>query len=166
MDHLTQEYLKSRLTYCPDTGLLVWISHPIRKYRGSIAGGVNSQGYIWFELDGVKYRAHNIIWLYMTGTWPPEGYIVDHKDTIKHNNKWDNLRLATRSQNECNKGLNSNNTSGIKGVCWVTSKQLWRVSIKLNGVTHFGGYYNSIQEASIAVQSLRATLHKEFARHT
>jgi HNH endonuclease len=110
--HLTVEQLKELLNYNPETGLWTWIKARGRCAKGSFAGTM-LDGYIMIYVDKVGYLAHRLAWFYMTNRWPLE---VDHKNTIKNDNRWDNLREATRSQNKFNVPALSNNTCGFKGV--------------------------------------------------
>jgi len=59
----------------------------------------------------------------MTRKWP--AYAVDHRNLDKGDNRWDNLREATRSQNMANTSLPSTNTSGFKGVIWSKRYKYW-----------------------------------------
>jgi len=86
---------------------------------------------------------------------------VDHKDLNKANNRRDNLRICTRGQNECNKGLQSNNKSGFKGVCRFRNK--WRADIKLNRKTRFLGLFDTPEEAYAARCAAAQILHGAFA---
>jgi hypothetical protein len=95
---LTQQILKERLSYDPQTGKFLWIKPTVSNIKaGATAGGVNKgHGYHVIRLYGKLYLAHRLAWFYMTGEWPIE---LDHINRIKHDNRWDNLRKATRSQN-------------------------------------------------------------------
>jgi hypothetical protein len=124
---LTVECVKELLDYNPLTGIFKWkISLSNRVAVGSEAGTVNNDGYVSISIRGMRYYAHRLAWLYMTGQWPE--YEIDHEDTNKANNIWKNLRPATPPQNSYNRPLQSNNTSGYKGVCrW---KDKWVAYIK------------------------------------
>lgn len=66
---ITQEYLKSRLDYDPDTGGFRWKYHsdvrPCRnsRYGGKLAGGINADGYIVIGVNGERHMAHRLAWL-------------------------------------------------------------------------------------------------------
>jgi len=115
---LTQERLKHLLHYNPDTVVFTWLSKPSRRINsGSIAGRIKpKKGYVEIGISGRIYLAHRLAWLYIYGTWPKEQ--VDHINGIRNDNRIKNLRLATTSQNQWNKKMQKNNTSGIKGVSW------------------------------------------------
>lgn len=86
---LTQDKVKRLFDYDRETGLLRWkIKYSIKVIVGTVAGGPDFLGYIVVGVDGRKYYAHRVIWLWMTGKMPRK---VDHKDTLKDNNKWGKL---------------------------------------------------------------------------
>lgn len=96
-----------------------------------------NDGYILGRVNGKAVRLHRYIMNC------PAGYDVDHKNHDKSNNRKYNLRITTRSQNNMNKGLQSNNTSGVTGVCWDNYYQKWIAQIKVNNKNiRLGGFYN------------------------
>jgi len=112
----------------PASKLREWLIYNARsgnlRARKSISVSIrfyNTGKYVQVGIDGELYLAHRIIWKMVTGTDPIE---VDHKRG--KSNKWSNLRNATSLQNNRNRRLNSNNKSGVKGVCWEASRQKWR----------------------------------------
>ena len=88
---------------------------------------------------------------------------VDHRDEKKANNQRYNLRLATPSQNQCNIGRQSNNTSGFKGVSWHKKNRLWHARIKIGGKCKSLGYFRTPEAAHAAYCSAAAEIHGEFA---
>lgn len=147
---LSPEFLREILSYDPLTGDLRWkVSRPPRGRIGAIAGIIDDQGRRKLGIAGEEYFAHRIIWVWMTGAWPE--YEVDHRDEIKSNNKWTNLRHVTPSQNHRNRGAQKNNVSGYKGVCFDSSKQKWlaTINVRMDGrKKHIHlGWYNSPEEA-------------------
>jgi hypothetical protein len=110
---LTPARLKEVLSYDPATGHFIWLITRGRCRCGATAG-VESDGYILIGIDGAKYQAHHLAWLYMTGEWAPG--LLDHENTIRSDNRWDNIRQATRSQNNANCAVRSHSKTGLKGV--------------------------------------------------
>jgi hypothetical protein len=110
---ITAERVRGLFAYSERTGLLTrLVAARVRARVGDIVGTPNGDGYLAVRIGGRKYLVHRIIWLWMTGEWPaPE---CDHEDTFKANNRWDNLRLATGSQNNANKDVRADNKSGSK----------------------------------------------------
>lgn len=78
---------------------------------------------------------------------------VDHIDNNQINNHATNLRWATHQENNRNKPIQSNNTSGVKGVNWTKREQKWRATIMIDGISVHIGYYNTIEEATLARQT-------------
>lgn len=145
---LTASKLKKILNYNMFTGYLTW-KQSMRNgsvKKGSIAGSID-HGYIRINIKGKKYSAHRLAWLYMTGKFPTKG--IDHKDRIKHHNWWSNLRLLSNSNNQKNTGNWTNNTSGIKGVCWHKLSNKWEARIRI-GKTKFLGLYKNFDDAVCA----------------
>lgn len=155
------EILHSLFFYEPDTGLLRWKIDRGSKKAGGPAGSITDR-YVVVGIDYKLYRAHLIIWKMVTGAEPL--YQIDHHDTIKSNNKWENLRPATKSQNMANVGLISSNTTGAKGVFWYKASQKWAVQVWKDRKAYFGGYHETLEDARAAARALREKLFGEFAR--
>lgn len=135
---LTQARLKELLLYDPITGLFTRKKKSGRFPAGSIIGGKDN-GYVVILVDGKVYGAHRLAWLYMTGVMPIR--MIDHKNTVRSDNSWTNLREATNAQNLGNRPANRNNTSGYKGVTWNKQVRKWKAQITLNGKnTVLGGF--------------------------
>lgn len=160
---LTQEYVKSVVTYDEITGVLTWSTDrgPGGRIKaGTQAGSFDAYGYRQIGIDGKVYKEHRIIYLLMTGSTPKQ---VDHINLNKADNRWINLRDAN-GQNRHNVGRSANNTSGFKGVHWVTKAKKWRAQIKLNGKLHYLGLFDVREEAAADYEKAAKELHKEFAR--
>lgn len=148
---LTQ--LRNVLEYKPRKGHFVWLVH--RKSHGHLikpgeVAGTKSVGRVAICYEGARYRAHRLAFLFMTGKWPPKDKIVDHKDGDDGNNKWSNLRLVTRRQNNCNRHhLRSDNKSGANGVSWSIVGKGWTARVTVNTKVIHLGYYGEDLEAAI-----------------
>lgn len=103
--------------------------------------------YIRVCYDHKSYMAHRIIFLMHHGYLPEQ---IDHIDGNGLNNDIENLRAATGSENQANKGKPSNNTSGFKGVSWNKKNQTWEASIVANNKKRFLGYFDSPEDAHYA----------------
>jgi len=145
---LTQERLKELLDYNPETGIFVWKigSTNGMRVKGTKAGHIKKNGYVEIRVGYKNYSAHRLAFLYMEG-YLPEGQ-VDHEDRIKDHNWWNNLREASPQCQTRNTGLNSLNTSGVKGVNWNSCRKKWYVQIKLNGKQKFLGSFSDFNEAA------------------
>jgi hypothetical protein len=90
---------------------------------------------------------------------------VDHIDGDGLNNTRDNIRLATPSQNSINKRMQSNNTSGVRGVCWNGRK--WQAEIKVKGQKKlYLGQFDTIEEAAAVYQKRAVKLFGEYINPT
>ncbi len=153
---LTQERLKELLRYDPATGL--W-THA----NGDAAGWINSKtGYIRLQVDGRKYYAHRLAWLWMTGKWP--AVLIDHKDQNPSNNRWDNLRPADKSKNGANRGAPKQNKSGWKGVSFCRATGRWRADITIRGKCKNLGRFDSPVAAHLTYIINADRAFGEFAR--
>lgn len=168
MNELSRSQLMKFLNYDPLTGEFIWvISRSPSIKPGDVAGWLDkSTGYIRICLFGKFYRAHRLAYFYMTGAWPLQQ--IDHRDRIKTNNKWSNLRPATHLENQQNRGMKSNNTSGVAGVGWVKNTKKWTASIRVNYKYYFLGNFVDWFEAVCARKSaehkLRGSVESRHAR--
>ena len=95
---ITQEYLKSRLHYDPDTGMFTHLTRKGGVELGSVAGSPVKDGYIKICLIKKNYSAHRLAFLYMEGTFPPD--IVHHMNDTVDDNRWENLMHSTQTENQ------------------------------------------------------------------
>jgi hypothetical protein len=93
----------------------------------------------------------------------PAKFHVDHRDQCSLNNRRYNLRIATASQNGCNRGAQVNNKCGFKGVCWSRKDKRWGAYIKINRKVKFLGYSLNPEDAARAYDTAARELHGEFA---
>lgn len=122
MTILTQDTLKSLLDYNAETGWFRWrVSRGTRR-AGSLAG-TYSQGYIRVKLLGAQYMAHRLAWLYVNGNLPTTE--IDHINRVRNDNRIENLRLATHSQNTRNANIRIDNKTGVRGVSWHKQSRSW-----------------------------------------
>lgn len=160
---LTQERLRELLHYDPATGIFRWRVRPAKRVRaGDIAGHLNPNGYITIRVDGRLYYAQQLAFLYVTGEWPAGD--VDHRDGVRANNRWENLRPATRSENLRNMRLRSDNRSGLKGAHYRPSRGKWQSSIRVGNRTIRLGSFDSAEAAHAAYCEAAKKYFGEFAR--
>lgn len=166
---LDVDRLRKILRYDAETGVFTYLVRRGRvRKAGDIAGFIsrrsrdNGGGYRIVHFDGRDYGAHRLAWFYVHGKWPT--HHIDHRNNERDDNRISNLREATRSQNCANKGAQSNNTSGLKGVSFHKGGRKWRADIKVAGETLFLGLYKR-KEAACAAYDLAAYMYfGEFAR--
>lgn len=162
VNDLSAEYVRSILHYNPVTGIFSWrVSLSNRCIAGSIAGSSRNNGRRQISIEGRDYLSARLAWLYMTGDWPP--FDIDHRDRNKGNDRWKNLRPATRSQNHFNRSAYRNNTSGFKGVSCDRARQQFAADIRANGKRIRLGRFPTAEEAAAAYQNAATREHGEFA---
>ena len=94
------EALQKTFVYQPDTGHLIYIGPQNRNARkGQIAGYVEKAGYLVVSFKRSKYKAHRIAWVLHTGEDPGQHLDIDHIDGCRTNNRFENLRVVTRFEN-------------------------------------------------------------------
>jgi len=147
------------LHYDPATGIFTGRlrGRGMRNY-GKPLGAVSPAGYRIIMVDGVLYQASHLAWFYVHGEWPAN--IMDHRDLDKANDRIENLRPATRSQNQGNQRARSNNSSGRKGVSRSVCGKRWQVSIAREHI----GIFDTIEEAADAYRIAAIAKFGEFAR--
>lgn len=162
---LTQARLKQLLEYDPQTGKFWWLVN--RRWPiviGDEAGHrhqAKGKVYIRVYIDGTKYYAHHLAWLYTNGVFPKE---LDHWDGDGTHNWFSNLRDVTRAQNTANK-LTSNGI--FKGVFqdFRHMNPRWMAKIQVNSKQIYLGTFDSAEEAIAAYQCAADKYYGEFASH-
>lgn len=139
----TLEELKERLDYNPETGIFTWKSSRFKTKVGQVAGAKHSNGYIHICVDGKKYRAHRLAWMFIHGEILDD-LLIDHRNRIRDDNRIINLRLCNHRSNSFNSKLYSTNSSGYRGVHREKNgKWRARLSKRINGncrEVHLGTY--------------------------
>ena len=156
---ITYSELNKLLSYEPDTGVFTWlVDGGSRRRSGNVAGqsDIIVNKYRSVRIGSKFYQLHRVAWCLKTGEWPEKQ--IDHKNGVKGDNRWDNLRLATNGQNTFNTPVSKRNTSGCKGVCWMKKEKTWRANIMVNGVVHKLGYHKSLDDAVAARRAAEARL--------
>ena len=158
---ISQELLHEIFEY--RDGHLYWKNPTNNKIRADRrAGNIIDTGYVRVGLLGTTFRIHRLIYLMFHGHLPK---ILDHINGNKLDNRIENLRPATYSQNCSNSVKQKRNTSGIKNIYWSKKMRKWTVIIGSDKKLKYFGSYASIEEAAEVAKQKRTELHKEFARH-
>ena len=152
------QYLKSRLEY--RDGKLFWLNG-IR--AGNEAGSLTTKGYRSLSYSRSKPRVylHRVIFAFHHGYLPK---FVDHINGIRDDNRIENLRPATRLQQNLNTKVRKDNATGIKGVSFRKDRKKWQARIKHAGKEMHLGFFDDIGEAATARKDAEKRLHGEFAR--
>lgn len=156
----TQQLMHELFDY--HDGNLYWkVKSSTKVSIGDKAGSVTAKGYCQISIKGWLYLAHRLIYLMHRGNLP---WCIDHIDGDPSNNRIENLRAATLTENMANRPINSNNTSGFKNVYKSKNGKKWIVVLKLKDKQKYFGTYDDIELASLVATEARAKYHKEFAR--
>jgi len=151
MPVITHAQLKESLDYNPETGVFIWLlpykNSRINRCVGDIAGAVWTGVYMGISVRGGNYLSHRLAWFYVYGVWP---LYIDHKDHDRVNNRINNLRSVTRNENQQNRSLNKNNTSGVTGVFWSKVMLKWAAKMTIDGDKKTIGYFTDKFEAICA----------------
>lgn len=158
----TRDYLRSLFHYDPDTGLITRRVRRQTQRAGTVVGTVDGKGYLHVNLDGRFVRLHRLAWFMETGVVPVKG--IDHRNNIRTDNRWSNLREASQHGNSGNIGLPSHNRSGFKGVSKNTRSGLWHAQIKLFGKQTCIGRYADIRAAALVYNHAAEQHFGEFAK--
>jgi hypothetical protein len=156
---LTAERLRELLEYDPETGIFRWLVVQNNRMKiGQVGGTITDKGYRQIRVDGVKYRAHRLAWLYMTGEWPE--HELDHINGIKDGNWWNNLRPSNRVLNLQNqRKARSCNKSGLLGVTTLKNGK-FQARITVYGKLIYLGLYTKAILAHNAYISAKRELHE------
>lgn len=150
---LTAERLRELLHYDPLTGEFtrrIAVGRHGRHKAGDVVGCL-SYGYTKIGIDGKRYQAQRLAWLYVHSAWPP--HLIDHVNGDMLDNRIANLRLATPSENQQNRhGLQVRNTSGVTGVQWLKEREQWYAEIMINRERKRLGSFDT-KEAAIEARS-------------
>lgn len=174
---ISAEYVRQLLDYDAIAGILTWKNREPQmftpgfhsaetqckawnaKFAGAQAGHVSqNDGYLRLYIDNSPYLGHRIVWLIVYGTMPP--YKLDHKNGVRSDIKFKNLRPATDAENGQNRKHHKNNTSGYSGVTWHKRAQKWYANISVRHNKIFLGSFETAQDASIAYLEAKKQLHE------
>jgi hypothetical protein len=126
---------------------------------GDAAGCVNGTGYRRIGIGGRYYTEHALVFLMFHGHVPKE---IDHINGNRADNRIENLRSVTRSQNQYNK-RQQRNVSGYRGVTWHKKTGKWLVRVGLNNKNKSLGYYDDLEFAALVAEEGRSLHYGQFA---
>ncbi len=150
--------LREVLNYDPETGIFTWKARiSMRSVVGSIAGCVNTNGYARIKIGEQSYQAHRLAVAHVEGKFPSSH--VDHRNGKRSDNRYSNLRHATPGENQQNRALGTNNTSGYLGVHPHKNSGRWMARIIRQGVAAHLGYFDTPEEANRARCEAKKQIH-------
>lgn len=157
--------------YNPDTGIL---THKARtaedfegeraaivaliwnaRFEGEPAGTLTPQGYVMLQIDRVPWLAHRVAWALMEGLCPADKDI-DHINGERADNRWANMRLASRQENQWNRKLSAANQGRTTGVYPHKGAQgtKYRAFLRSRGVLNYLGSFDT-QEEAVAIREAK-----------
>jgi len=136
--------LKNKVTRCGRAKAGSWAGY-VREVE--VCGKIRKDWVI--GIDGKNYQASRIIYFMHHGV-DPYPMEVDHEDRNSLNNNVDNLRLGSSVLQKQNRGMQSNNTSGVKGVSWYKRASKWVAYIEVDNKRKHLGLFMTIKEAAEA----------------
>lgn len=175
MAELTYAEISKLLKYQPETGKFYWLPRPVEMFKGgAFRGGAEAKaktwniryadkeaftskqncGYVQGGILGRGYLAHRVAWLLVTGAWPIDQ--IDHINSDRTDNRISNLREVSNLENSKNMSLSKSNKSGVCGVCWNKGQGKWQANIRINGINHNLGLFESFDLAVAARKEAEA----------
>lgn len=163
---IDQDIVKRFFRYNPDTGefhRIAFVNNQGVLYsRESAVESKHQHGYFIAVVNGKRYRVHHLIFLYMTGSMPDKD--VDHINGDRIDNRWCNLRLVDRVDNQRNQGVRTDNLTGRTGVYWYPPLNKYQAQITVNGKRIHLGYFEQ-QDDAITARQAAEVKHGFHANH-
>ena len=182
---LTAEIARELLTYNPDTGKLLWKERPVKYFKNQNPNYAKRWNNRWVGKEAFtsinrnkksnhrrlqgrvlskRYYAHRITWLIYYGEWPKNE--IDHINQDPTDNRIENLRDVTHAENNKNRTLQNNSTTGYIGVSYCASRLTtkYRADISINNVNKYLGFYDTAEEAA-AVRSVASIYYNFHPNH-
>ena len=167
------KYLNASFLYEPATGKLYWKNRPKNHFKRPAAAAkwnkrfagtealASGRRYKYGNLNNAYCTAHRVIWKMVTKKEPPK--FLDHKDRNKKNNRFDNLRPATFSQNAVNRDRTRANSSGHTGVSWSAVNRNWVVQAGGRAEGRYRGAFSNKRAAIAFRKQIVKETYGEFA---
>lgn len=159
-------YLRSVVNCNIETGIVTWKAREITgrlsktwntRYVDKLCGSINKDGYwrvnVTYNSKEFFVFIHRLVWFIAYGELPVEQ--IDHINQVRTDNRILNLREVTSGENNRNRKITSNNTSGIVGVAYSKQKKKWIARVTVNGKVNYLGYYDDISVAETVVKDFR-----------
>lgn len=152
----TAEYVRSQLSYAPETGVLRWLKSGPSRRKSLVAGTITAEGYLRTHFNNHFLLNHRLAWFITYGYWPTNQ--IDHINGDRADNRLCNLREVDNQRNTQNRvAAHSNNISRLLGVR--KRKQRFMARILVNGTPHHLGTYPTAEEAHAAYLQAKRSLH-------
>lgn len=152
MLEIRYEEVARLFTYDRETGVLYWRNKNRNSIRRNYVAGSSKgtrDGYRQVSIKGEHYHEHRIIMMLCFGH-VPENAEIDHINHVRNDNRLCNLRFVTRSENRRNQSVNSKNTSGVTGVCFLKARKKYMAQISVDRENIYLGIFDTLEEAAAA----------------
>lgn len=116
---------------------------------------ITNQGYLEGTIFSKSYLAHRVIWLLVTGDSPE---FIDHVNGDRSDNRWNNLRIVTKQENNQNRAKPKSNKTGYIGVSYDATRGKYKAYIQHKGQQIHLGMFSSSEEASLAYEAMKQNL--------
>lgn len=146
--------------YDEETGCFISLVDRGRARKGMVLGSKTANGYLSICFNGKVYLCHRLAFYFKQGVIPNSD--VDHINGCRSDNRWCNLRIATRQQNMFNRSGNLNKE--LPRNVYFHKSGKFRVKMKIDGETRHFGYFDSLEAASEKANEVRKEYHKEYAK--
>jgi hypothetical protein len=147
---MTQDELKKQVKYNPETGEFFRLGYYCRwgtfVNRISALNKYSKEGYLIVSINGIRFKAHRLAFLYVDNVKLENADDVDHVNGNKSDNRYCNLKICSREENMKNKPLYNNNSTGVIGVSRYEDK--FRARITVDGKRVSLGLFETIEEAA------------------
>lgn len=154
---ISQQQLKEQLHYDPESGKFTRLVAASNNVRVGDVAGQKYDGYVRIQVLGVRRMAHCLAWFYMTGNYPTGE--IDHRNGIRDDNRWGNLREGDHFINQQNiRRARSTSTTGKLGVS--RKKNKFQSSIRVNGKKMHLGTFATADLAHQAYLSAKRKYHE------
>lgn len=168
---LTAQRLRDLVDYDLEAGCFYWRKDALGGFHGSVVmhrrGDVagtprKTDGRIVIRIEGRTYLGYRLAWLWVTGSWPI--FEIDHIDGDATNNRFANLRDASRRTNQENIRIPQRNKTSSRFLGVYANKpgykKPWRAAITVDGRQKSLGFFYSEDEAYSAYVQAKRLLHE------
>lgn len=144
-------------------GNFYWKLDKGRAKKGDKANRLTDGRYEQIKFDQELHWFHRAVFMYHYGYLPQT---IDHANGNKLDNRIENLRPASYSQNNTNIGLRTNNKSGIKNVSWNRFRNAWRVCVQNKQIgIKYQKDFKDLELAKLVAMEARDKFHGKYANH-
>lgn len=158
MEKLTQQTLKEKLKYDKNTWIFTWVNQ-VGSVQAWAKAWAKCNWYIRIKIQEKNHYAHRLAWLYEFWEMPE---LIDHKNLNRNDNRICNLRIASKSDNQRNRPLNKNSTTGLKGVKYSAGRFEAQCSVNWKWIHIWT--YKTKEEAHMAYINYTKKVYWEFQR--